>query len=189
LSITLCGIDEAGRGPLAGYLVVAGVILTTPVLGLNDSKKLSVAKRDKLCEQIILHNHYHFVVTSPQDIDSKGLSACLKASLESIIDNLNADKYLFDGSCTFGAKNIETMVKADASVPEVMAASIVAKTIRDRLTLEDAKEYAQYNFASHKGYGTAKHIEEIKMHGLTPMHRKSFCTKILCHNERFEQTD
>jgi ribonuclease HII len=179
LPIILCGIDEAGRGPLAGYLVVAGVVLTTPISGLNDSKKLSTTKRDKLYEQITLHNPYHFVISSPENIDTKGLSACLKASLEGIMYNLNAKRYLFDGSCTFGVQNIETMVKADASILEVMAASIVAKTIRDRLTLEDAKEYAQYDFASHKGYGTAKHIEEIKRHGLTPLHRKSFCTKIL----------
>jgi len=179
LPITLCGIDEAGRGPLAGYLVVAGVILTTNIPELNDSKKLSAAKRDRLCEQITQNNPHHFVLTSSEDIDIYGLSACLKRSLESILENLSAKNYLFDGSCSFGVENIKTMVKADASVPEVMAASILAKSVRDKYTLEEAKHYAQFDFASHKGYGTAKHIEEIRRYGLTPLHRRSFCAKIL----------
>ena len=178
MPITLCGIDEAGRGPLAGHLVVAGVVLHGTVVGLNDSKKLSEIKRRALFELIVSNSTYHHKAFSPLDVDTLGISVCIKTALEEIKNALKAEKYLFDGNSTFGANGIETLVKADTQVPEVMAASIIAKTIRDDLLITHANEYPDFSFASHKGYGTAKHISEIQKYGLTNLHRKTFCTKL-----------
>lgn len=173
----VCGIDEAGRGPLAGHLVVAGVVLASPVDGLNDSKKLTEKKRKLLFEQIIQNSTHHYCIWSAEQIDTLGLSHCMKSSLFEIKSTIKADKYIFDGNTSFGVDGIKTMIKADAQMSEVMAASILAKTIRDDLLMAEAEKYNEFSFASHKGYGTAKHIEEIKKHGLSPLHRKSFCGK------------
>lgn len=180
MSIKLCGIDEAGRGPLAGPLVVAGVVLNSPVDGLGDSKKLSEKKRKLLYEEIIKFSSYHYCSWTASQIDEFGLSFCIKNSLLSIKSVICADRYIFDGNTRFGVKDIEVLVKADMLINEVMAASIVAKTIRDKLLMVDAEKYTQFDFASHKGYGTAKHICEIKDNGLTEIHRKSYCKKIIC---------
>lgn len=177
MSIKLCGIDEAGRGPLAGHLVVAGVVLVLPVDGLNDSKKLTEKKRKLLFEQIIQNSTNHYCVWSAEQIDTLGLSHCMKSSLLEIKSTIKADEYIFDGNTSFGVGGIKTMIKADAQLSEVMAASILAKTIRDDLLMAEAERYKGFSFASHKGYGTAKHIEEIKKQGLSPLHRKSFCGK------------
>lgn len=185
LSINLCGIDEAGRGPLAGHLVVAGVILHSRIAGLNDSKKLTEKTRKSLFEKIIQHSTYHYVVWSANDIDTLGISHCIKSSLISIKSILLAEKYIFDGNSSFGTKGIETLIKADTQITEVMAASIIAKTIRDNLLLNEADRFPKFSFASHKGYGTAKHIKEIQEHGITELHRKSFCKKILENNTLF----
>lgn len=174
---TMCGIDEAGRGPLAGDLVMAGVILTEPIEGLMDSKQISETKRETLYEIIIQKTRYHIVSFSPQEIDEKGLSRCLGEGLESIQANLNAEIYLFDGNQTFGVLGISTMVKADTKVAEVSAASILAKVTHDRAIIEAAKIYPQYGFEKHKGYGTKAHIEAIQQHGYTPIHRRSFKLK------------
>lgn len=173
----LCGIDEAGRGPLAGDLVMAGVMLNEPIEGLMDSKQISETKRETLYEIIIQKTHYHIVSFSPQEIDEKGLSRCLGEGLESIQNHLAADIYLFDGNQTFGVLGISTMVKADTKVAEVSAASILAKVTHDRAIIEAAKSYPQYGFEKHKGYGTKAHIEAIQQHGYTPIHRRSFKLK------------
>ncbi|MEF3191027.1 MAG: ribonuclease HII, partial [Campylobacterales bacterium] len=149
----LCGIDEAGRGPLAGPLVVAGVILLEPIDGLADSKKLTPKARQKLLPIIKKHPH-HIVTIDAATIDAKGLSLSLRYTLEEIRDHLDARSYLFDGPTTFGAKGITTLVKADTHIPAVMAASILAKTTRDALMLELDALYPGYGFAQHKGYGT-----------------------------------
>ncbi len=175
LPIILCGIDEAGRGPLAGHLVVAGVILHSEVAGLNDSKKLTESSRRKLFAQIVSNSTYHYRAFTPIDVDVTGISRCIQSALEEIRSQLNATKYLFDGNSTFGADGIDTLVKADTQVLEVMAASIVAKTVRDDLLMAEAANYPDFSFSSHKGYGTAKHIAEIREYGLTKLHRKTFC--------------
>ena len=128
----LCGIDEAGRGPLAGSLVMAGVVLTGKVEGLMDSKKLTEKKREALYPLIIENSAYHIVSFSAQEVDELGISKCLHNGLQSIQKHLTEVEYLFDGNSTFGVDNITTMVKADDKIPEVSAASILAKVTRDR---------------------------------------------------------
>lgn len=175
----LCGIDEAGRGPLAGPLCFAGCVLTGEVKGLNDSKKLTERKREALFDEVAANSIYHIVWHSAKEIDEMGISACIKRSLLEIKSKINADRYLFDGNSRFGVDGLETMVKADAQVTEVMAASILAKVSRDRLMMELDGKYPQYGFAGHKGYGTAAHIEAIRIHGLSEIHRESFKPKQL----------
>ena len=175
----LCGIDEAGRGCLAGDLVVAGCILHKKIAGLTDSKKLSEKKREQFFIQILKQSTYHIVSFSPLEIDTLGLSCCIKNALVEIIQTLDAEQYLFDGNTTFGVQNLQTMVKADAKVAEVSAASILAKVTRDNAIKASAKLYPQYNFTTHKGYGTKKHIELIKKYGYSPIHRKSYTIKSL----------
>ena len=175
----LCGIDEAGRGPIAGDLVMAGCILNVVVDGLNDSKKLSEKKRESLYELIVPNAEFHIVKFSAQEIDENGISLCLASGLREIMSTLDADEYLFDGNTTFGVEGLETMVKADGKVAEVSAASILAKVTHDRDILKEAKKYPEYQFEKHKGYGTALHVEMIKKHGYCPIHRRSYKLKAL----------
>ena len=175
----LCGIDEAGRGPIAGDLVMAGCILNALVEGLTDSKKLSEKKREALFELIIPNSSYHIVKFSALDIDKNGISKCLASGLREIMSELNADEFLFDGNTTFGVEGLETMVKADGKVAEVSAASILAKVTHDRDILKEALKYPEYQFEKHKGYGTKLHVEMIKKYGYCPIHRRSYKLKAL----------
>lgn len=175
----LCGIDEAGRGPIAGDLVMAGCILHSHVEGLNDSKKLSEKKRESLYEEIIMNSTYHIVKFSPKQIDDEGISKCLASGLRNIIKNLPCEDYLFDGNTTFGVKGLRTMIRADGKIPQVSAASILAKVTHDRDILQEAKKYPQYLFEKHKGYGTALHVEMIKKYGFCEIHRRSYKLKAL----------
>ncbi len=175
----LCGIDEAGRGSIAGDLVVAACILNTEVQGLNDSKKLSEKRRELLYEEIILKSSYHVVKFSAKEIDSKGISKCLASALRQIMQKLKCDNYLFDGNTTFGVEGLKTMVKADGKIAQVSAASILAKVTHDRDILKEAKRYPQYQFEKHKGYGTRLHIEMIKKYDYCDIHRRSFKVKSL----------
>ncbi|MBS9782680.1 MAG: ribonuclease HII [Arcobacter sp.] len=177
----LCGIDEAGRGPLAGPLVLAGVILKEDIKGLNDSKVLSEKKREVLFDTIKEKSHYHIVFTSAKDIDEKDISPCIKNSIEEIIDKLKdkCDTFLMDGNTSFGIGGLEHKIKADASVAEVSAASILAKVSRDRYMVKISSSYPQYNFEKHKGYGTKAHIEAIKKYGRSEEHRFTFRLKAL----------
>ncbi len=175
----LCGIDEAGRGPIAGDLVVAGCILKAPIEGLMDSKQLSAKKREELFEKIVASATFHIVKHTPQLIDEMGLSKCIHNSLEAIKKALQAERYLFDGNSSFGVNGIETMIKADTKVAEVSAASILAKVTRDRSMIEAAKIYPQYEFEKHKGYITKRHIELIQKYGYCEIHRKSYKVKAL----------
>ena len=175
----LCGIDEAGRGPLAGPLVMAGVVLTEEIAGLMDSKKLSEKKRETLYPKIIAASHYHIVLFTHTQIDEKGISECLHDGLEQIKSSLPQSKYLFDGNSTFGVEDIETMVKADAKVSEVSAASILAKVTRDRVMVNYALSYPEYGFEKHKGYGTATHVEAMRKYGRCTIHRQTFRVKAL----------
>lgn len=177
--IMLCGIDEAGRGPVAGCLAIAGVVLHKQISGLKDSKKLTQKQRNILFEEIIQNSKYHIVQFSAQDIDKYGLSKCLSNGLKEIVQTIKASTYLFDGNTAFGVKNIQTLVKADTKVDEVSAASILAKVTHDNdIDLLDNK-YPQYGFISHKGYATALHVEMIKKYGYCKEHRKSFKIKSL----------
>ncbi len=175
----LCGIDEAGRGCLAGPLVVAGVILTGEVEGLGDSKQLSEKKREALYEKIVKNSHYEVIFTDNQTIDDIGLSLALKRSIITIIKKLSPSHTIMDGNTTFGVEGVEAIIKADANIDEVSAASILAKVSRDRFIISQDSQYPEYGFAKHKGYGTKAHIAMIAKHGLSPLHRKSFKIKSL----------
>ncbi|MEA3498416.1 MAG: ribonuclease HII [Campylobacterota bacterium] len=173
----LCGIDEAGRGPFAGPLVVVGVILNKEIEELNDSKKLTEKKREKLFDIIKENSSYHIVFTSNEDIDKLGLSLCLKNSIKEIMEHLDTNNFLMDGNTSFGIEKLNCLIKADATVKEVSAASILAKVSRDRFMKEIAFKYPKYNFEKHKGYGTKGHIEAIIKYGYCDLHRKSFKIK------------
>ena len=177
--MALCGIDEAGRGPIAGPLVMAGAILNAPIEGLNDSKKLTEKKREALFDEIVAKTTHHIARFSAEEIDELGISKCLAAGLRQIMDALDSDDFLFDGNSTFGVSGLRTMVKADAEIPEVSAASILAKVTRDREMVALAATYPEYGFEGHKGYGSASHIEAIRKHGYCAIHRRSFRLKAL----------
>ena len=179
IQMNLCGIDEAGRGPLAGDLVMAGVILKEEIAGLMDSKVLTEKKREALYPLIMENALYHIVSFSPKQIDEDGLSSCLGKGLEEIMQKLKAEVYLFDGNQTFGVLGVSTMVKADAKVPEVSAASILAKVTHDRAIVKASRLYPNYGFEKHKGYGTKAHVQAIQEHGYCDVHRRSFKIKSL----------
>jgi len=173
----LCGIDEAGRGPLAGSLVMVGVILKQPIDGLMDSKKLTEKRREALYALVLENAEYHIVSFSAKEVDGFGISKCLQKGLQSIQQALEGCEYLFDGNSTFGVDNISTMVKADDKVPEVSAASILAKVTRDREMVKMAEIYPEYGFEKHKGYGTKAHIEALMKYDRCEIHRRSFRVK------------
>lgn len=175
----LCGIDEAGRGCLAGPLVVAGAVLKQNVSGLNDSKMLSEKERERLFEILQSATEHKIIFCDNVMVDKIGLSACLKYAIETIKTHFSECDILMDGNCTFGVQGITTMVKADAKVPEVSAASILAKVSRDRYMKEIAPLYPCYGFEGHKGYGSALHVKRIKEHGYCALHRQSFKIKAL----------
>ncbi|MCV6607840.1 MAG: ribonuclease HII [Campylobacterales bacterium] len=175
--MSLCGMDEAGRGCIAGPLVIAGVILEKEIEGLNDSKKLTPKKREELYQKILEGSKYLIVVFSSGEVDEYGLSKCLGKGIKEIRETLQADRYLMDGNTNFGNDGVDTEVKADSKYQEVSAASILAKVTKDKTLVKDGEKYPEFTFASHQGYGTKNHIEEISKHGLTPLHRKSFKIK------------
>ncbi len=173
----LCGIDEAGRGCIAGSLVMAGVVLVEKIEGLMDSKRLTEKRREELYTEIVRNTQYHIVSFSAKEVDHLGISKCLKLGLETIQREIPNTSYLFDGNRSFGVGNIETMVKADMHIPEVSAASILAKVTHDREIVDFAKRYPEYGFERHKGYVTKQHIEAVKQYGRSPVHRKTFRIK------------
>ena len=175
----LCGIDEAGRGPIAGDLVMAGCVLNSPIIGLNDSKKLTEKKRETLFQEIIQKSTYHIAKFSAKQIDEVGISKCLAAGLREIMKNIPDVEYLFDGNTTFGVEGLTTMVKADGKVAEVSAASILAKVTHDRDIKKEALKYPEYHFEKHKGYGTKLHVEMIKKYGYCEIHRRTYKLKAL----------
>ncbi len=173
----LCGIDEAGRGCLAGDLVVAGCVLHVKIKELNDSKKLTAKKREELFGIIVKKSDYKIVTFSSEEVDNKGLSTCLKTAISQIQKHFKDCEILMDGNTNFGVNGVKTLIKADSKVPEVSAASILAKVTRDRNILKYDKLYPQYGFSKHKGYGTKLHVEKIKQFGYCPIHRKTFKIK------------
>ena len=181
MSGQICGIDEAGRGCLAGPLCVAGCVLQREIAGLADSKKLSEKRREELYTQIIENSRYKIVEISSAQVDEIGLSACLRLALEQILAYFAgfSGQIIYDGNANFGVRGLQTLVKADAQIAEVSAASILAKVTRDRTMYELAQCYPQYGFAQNKGYGSRAHIAAIERYGLTPFHRASYKIKSL----------
>lgn len=185
----VAGVDEVGRGPLAGPIVACAVMLDLDVLEkdlilyLNDSKKVKESKREELAE-IIKEKAlcYHIAVSSNEEIDEKGIAfSNNKVFLESCNSlEIKPDLVLSDG---YLVKNInienKSVIKGDTKSACIAAASIVAKVYRDNLMKEYAKKYPGYDFENNVGYGTGKHIDGLKKYGKTPIHRNSFLTKLL----------
>jgi ribonuclease HII len=179
----LCGIDEAGRGPFAGPMTIAGVRFKNDISKikefeiLNDSKKLTEKKREMLFDIIKEHSYFHIVSVSNKQIDELGISACIKNAIIEIMQTIDAINYLMDGNTSFGIEDLQHKIKADGDIKEVSAASILAKVTRDRYMVETAKKYPNYDFHKHKGYGTKAHIEAIKKYGFCDLHRRSYKIK------------
>lgn len=181
----ICGVDEAGRGPLAGPVCAAAVILPpdTIIDGVNDSKKLTEKKREALFDVIKeTAVSYCIAYASVEEIESINILNATMLAMKRAVEGLDvkADYAMIDGN-KMPQLDIdgETIVKGDAKSMSIACASILAKVSRDRLLYEYAKEYPQYQFDKHKGYGTAAHREAIIKYGPCPYHRKSFLTKIL----------
>lgn len=177
----ICGIDEAGRGPLAGPVVVAGVIMPKDsfIEGVNDSKKVSEKKREVLYDKILDEAISYSVAIIGQDvIDEINILNATKKGATSVVENLDVKPNLIviDALEHIDTKGIpyESIIKGDAKCYSIAAASIVAKVTRDRIMRQWDEIYPQYGFAKHKGYGTANHIAAIKEFGLCPIHRRSF---------------
>ncbi|MBL0686447.1 MAG: ribonuclease HII [Sulfurospirillum sp.] len=175
----LCGIDEAGRGCIAGPLVVAGVVLKNKIDNIADSKVLSEKKREYLYKIIKKNADYKIVFCNNDMIDKKGLSYCLADSITTIKEYFKEYEILMDGNSSFGVSGIQTMIKADTKIPEVSAASILAKVSRDWYMYSISSKFSNYSFKRHKGYGTALHVKEISEFGYSKIHRKSFIIKSL----------
>jgi len=182
----ICGIDEAGRGPLAGPVVVAGVIMPkdSMIEGINDSKKVSEKKREKLYDLIIEEAISYSVAIIGQDIiDDINILNATKEGVTKVVDGLDVkpDLIIIDALNHINTRGIpyEPIIKGDAKCYNIAAASILAKVTRDRIMREWDEVYPQYGFVQHKGYGTAKHIQAIKEYGLTPIHRRSFTKKFV----------
>ena len=174
----IAGVDEAGRGPLAGPVVVASVImpLDDPIVGVNDSKKLSAKKRDMLYDLILGKAiDYHVALVSPETIDKINILNATKQGMLECIDSLKrVDCVLIDAVKLNTNIKTVSIIHGDALSYSIAAASIVAKVTRDRLMSDYDKQYPQYNFVKHKGYGTAEHIKLLKEYGACPIHRRSF---------------
>ncbi|GAB1394824.1 ribonuclease HII [Rhodocyclaceae bacterium] len=176
----ICGVDEAGRGPLAGPVVAAAVILdpARPISGLADSKKLSAARREKLAAEIRAKALAWCVAeASVEEIDSLNiLQATLLAMQRAVAGlTLTPSEVLIDGNrCPKLSLPARAIIGGDASVAEISAASILAKTVRDAGLLDLHAQYPAYGFDRHKGYGTAAHLEALRRFGPTPLHRRSF---------------
>lgn len=177
---SVCGVDEAGRGPLCGPVVAAAVILPLglEIEGLNDSKKLSEKRRealfDVICEKAIA---YSIAEASPAEIDEINILNASMLAMRRAVEGLGvkADFALIDGNCSRGFEiPTETVVKGDAKSYSIAAASILAKVTRDRGCIELDREYPEYGIAKHKGYPTKDHMDAVRQYGPAPIYRKSF---------------
>ncbi len=182
----ICGIDEAGRGPLAGPVVVASVILPkdSMIEGVNDSKKISEKKRERIYEEIIKEAiSYGVGIISQNEIDEINILNATKKGLTESIKQLKCkpDVILVDALEKIDTLGIpyKSIIKGDAKCYSIAAASIIAKVTRDRIMRQWDEVYPVYGFQKHKGYGTASHIQAIKENGICPLHRKTFVKKFI----------
>lgn len=184
----ICGIDEAGRGPLAGPVVVAAVIMNNNKIdGIRDSKKLTPKIREELFQLIVDNSlFYKTSVIDNTEIDSSNILKCCMTGIENCISGLDKTniKFLIDGNYfklnndRHKNYNYETIVKGDDKIYEISCASIIAKVTRDRIMINYDKIFPLYNFKNNKGYGTKEHIDKIKEIGICDLHRKTFLNKI-----------
>ena len=177
----ICGIDEAGRGPLAGPVVVAAVIMPkdSMIEGVNDSKKVSEKKREKLYELIIEEAiSYSVGIVDQNEIDRINILNATKAGLTEAVRTLKVkpELILVDALTNIDTCGVpyQSIIKGDAKSYSIAAASIIAKVTRDRIMRQWDEIYPQYGFAKHKGYDTAEHIKALKEYGPCPLHRESF---------------
>ncbi|MFV0601624.1 MAG: ribonuclease HII [Brachymonas sp.] len=176
----IAGVDEAGRGPLAGPVVAAAVILDEqqPIQGLADSKKLSAARRERLHDEIRAKALCCCVASaSVEEIAQLNILQATLLAMRRAVEGLRLppQKVLVDGNCLPVLKvRAEAVVQGDARVPAISAASILAKVTRDRWCVEYHEQYPDYGFARHKGYGTAEHLAALQRLGPTPAHRRGF---------------
>lgn len=179
----IAGVDEAGRGPLAGPVVAAAVVLGTVIEGVNDSKKLSEKKRELLYDRITREAvAYGIGQVDPRGIDEMNIRNATLAAMKQAVENLGIalDRVLVDGRDVIDVKYpVEAVVHGDATCYSIAAASILAKVTRDREMRKLDAKYPEYGFGQHKGYGTAAHIEVLRRIGPCPIHRASFLRKIL----------
>ncbi len=183
--VIIAGVDEVGRGPLAGPIVAAGVVLDYSslevenlILGINDSKKIKDSERERLFDEIIKKCvDYKIVGLDNLAIDKHGIAWCNNEIFKNAILGLNVkpEKILCDGYCikNFDVEN-EAIIKGDTKSAAIACASILAKVYRDRIMKKYSEKYTEYDFHSNVGYGTEKHIEALKKYGYTDIHRKSF---------------
>ena len=180
------GLDEVGRGPLAGPLAVGAVVLPPDVriAGLNDSKQVSPEDRRRIAREVReVALACEVVYVEPAEIDARGMTACLVKAFREAVSRVEQrgvvpSVVLLDGNALHLDPREVNVVKGDAKCASIAAASIVAKVARDDLMCELAREYPQYGWEGCKGYGSAAHIAAIREHGLTPHHRRSFCSNL-----------
>ena len=180
----ICGCDEAGRGPLAGDVYAAAVIFDddTVIEGINDSKKLTEKKREELYDEIIEKARAYAICTaSVAEIEKLNILNCAMLAMKRAVEGLSIkpELALIDGNKAPLLDGVETLtvVKGDAKSQSIAAASILAKVARDRYMLEMDKQYPEYQFAKHKGYGTKLHYQMLDKYGESPIHRTSFLVK------------
>ena len=184
----IAGVDEVGRGPLVGTVVTAAVILDPqkPIMGLTDSKKLSEKKRLALAEEIKEKARcWSLGRAEPEEIDSLNILHATMLAMQRAVEGLSItpDFVLVDGNRVPNlSMPAQAVVKGDALVQEISAASILAKVTRDLEMVELDKQFPEYGFAKHKGYPTALHFEKLSQYGATPFHRKSFAPVARCLN-------
>lgn len=175
--LTVVGIDEAGRGPLAGPLVVAGVVFPVGYDSgeINDSKQLTEKKRERLYDIIIKDAlFYQIEIVEPEEIDRINILEADRAAMTRIALAAPTDIVLTDAVDLYIKKNVTSLIKGDTLSCSIAAGSILAKVTRDRLMYEYDKLYPEYGFARHKGYGTKAHMEALRKYGACPIHRRSF---------------
>ena len=180
----VCGVDEAGRGPLAGPVCAAAVLLPVglEIAGLNDSKKLSAAKRERLYEEITAKAlSYGIAFASVEEIEARNILGATYLAMNRAIAQLDPPPALalIDGNRSAGIEYASRcIVGGDAKCASIAAASVLAKVTRDRYMLEMAERYPEYGFAQHKGYGTQAHYDALRRFGPCPIHRPSFLRKL-----------
>lgn len=181
--LVVAGMDEVGRGPLAGSVVTACVVMPEEpvIIWVDDSKRLSESRREKVFDEIMKHALYVGIgEMSPEEIDRINILEATKSAMRKAAAEVPADIFLVDAVTKLGLKGKEIpIIKGDATSYSIAAASIIAKVTRDRQMIELDRLYPEYGFARNKGYGTKEHIEALKKIGPCPVHRRSFITHFI----------